>query len=154
MRRAVAIPALLAALAGVGCGGGDDVETGSAPASIGPVTTTSGDDALSPPFHRLEEPRCDPAAADCAEARGEIAYVERVDPDGDGDAHFVLVSAAGVTAPGITVVDVRADLRPRPLPGPGDLLAAAGPVYEGSYGQRQIEAVAIDYVRVRRGDRR
>ena len=49
----------------------------------------------------------------------------------------------GVTAPGITVVDVRRDLRPRPLPGPGDRLSAAGPVYTGSYGQRQIEAVEV-----------
>ena len=70
-------------------------------------------------------------------------FVERVDPDGDGDAHFVLANRRGVTAPGITVVDVRRDLRPRPLPGPGDRLSAAGPVYTGSYGQRQIEAVEV-----------
>ena len=38
------------------------------------------------------------------------------------------------------MIDVRADLRPRPLPGPGDDLAASGPVYRGSYGQRQIQA--------------
>lgn len=70
-------------------------------------------------------------------------FVERVDPDGDGDAHFVLASKDGVTAPGITVVDVRRELRPRPLPGPGDRLSAAGPVFTGSYGQRQIEAVKL-----------
>ena len=70
-------------------------------------------------------------------------FVERVDPDGDGDAHFVLASEDSTTAPGITVVDVRPGLRPRPLPGPGDRLSAAGPVFEGSYGQRQIEAVEV-----------
>ncbi len=70
--------------------------------------------------------------------------VERVDPDGDGDAHFVLLDRAGITAPGITVVDVAVELRPRPLPGPGDELSAAGPVQTGSFGQRQIEADVVN----------
>ncbi|HEX2129686.1 MAG TPA: hypothetical protein VHF58_10770 [Solirubrobacterales bacterium] len=74
--------------------------------------------------------------------------MERVDPDGDGDAHFVLASDDGVTGPGISVIDVRSDLRPRPLPGPGDRLSAAGPVFTGSYGQRQIQS---DVVCVARG---
>ncbi len=60
----------------------------------------------------------------------------------------MLASRGGLTAPGITVVDVRRDLRPRPLPGPGDRLSAAGPVYTGSYGQRQIEATEV-FVRER-----
>lgn len=76
-----------------------------------------------------------------------ILYVERVDPDGDGDAHFVLASGASITAPGISVIDVKRSLRPRPLPGPGDHLSAAGPVYAGSYGQRQIEAVDLHVAR-------
>jgi hypothetical protein len=84
---------------------------------------------------------------DCTSASGTILYVERVDPDGDGDAHFVLLDSKGVTAPGVTVVDVAAGLRPQPLPGPGDALSAAGPVLTGSFGQRQIEA---DVVRVAR----
>lgn len=141
MRRVVVIPALAAALLVAGCGGqGED--------AADPPTEPTVEAPAAPPFERLETPRCDPAEANCAEARGEIAFVERVDADGDGDAHFVLVSSEGITGPGITVVDVSADLRPRPLPGPGDLLAAAGPVYEGRFGQRQIEAVAIDWVRV------
>ena len=41
------------------------------------------------------------------------------------------------------MIDVERELRPRPLPGPGDPIAAAGPVYRGSYGQRQIEAVEL-----------
>lgn len=72
-----------------------------------------------------------------------------MDPDGDGDAHLVLAGAASVTAPGISVIDVGPSLRPRPLPGIGDLVSAAGPVYRGSYGQRQIEAVEV---RVARAD--
>jgi hypothetical protein len=94
-------------------------------------------------------PACDPGAANCATASGRVIYVERVDPDGDGDAHFVLLSREAITAAGISVIDVGRELRPHPLPGPGDLLAAAGPVYRGSYGQRQIQAAEVEVVRVR-----
>ena len=73
--------------------------------------------------------------------------MERVDPDGDGDAHFVLASREAVTGPGISVMDVKRSLRPAPLPGPGDRLSAAGPVYRGSYGQRQIEAIELHVAR-------
>jgi hypothetical protein len=44
------------------------------------------------------------------------------------------------------VVDVSAELRPHPLPGAGATLSAAGPVYRGSFGQRQIEADAVTVV--------
>jgi hypothetical protein len=88
-------------------------------------------------------PACEPGATNCAAASGTIVYVERVDPDGDGDAHFVLLSREAITAPGISVIDVERGMRPHPLPGPGDLVAAAGPVYSGSYGQHQIEATEL-----------
>jgi hypothetical protein len=91
--------------------------------------------------------RCPAGLAGCRTASGRIVHVERVDPDGDGDAHFVLASREAVTAPGISVIDVRRDLRPHPLPGPGDRLSAAGRVQVGSYGQRQIEAVAVEVAR-------
>jgi hypothetical protein len=87
--------------------------------------------------------RCRGDVPGCREVSGRIVYVEAVDPDGDGDAHFVLADLNGVTGPGITVVDVRADLRPQPLPGIGDHLSAAGPVATGSHGQQQIEAVRV-----------
>jgi hypothetical protein len=96
-----------------------------------------------------DPPACDPQAANCAAAAGSVIYVERVDPDGDGDAHFVLRSDRSITAAGISVIDVEVELRPHPLPGPGDLVAAAGPVYRGSYGQRQIQATAVEAVRIR-----
>lgn len=88
-------------------------------------------------------PACDQGAANCAAASGTILYVERVDPDGDGDAHFVLYSDESITLPGISVIDVAKDLRPHPLPGPGALVAAAGPVFPGSYGQHQIQATEV-----------
>ena len=92
---------------------------------------------------RVPTARCPAEVPGCREVSGRIVYVERVDPDGDGDAHFVLADPASITGPGITAVDVRVDLRPRPLPGIGDHLSAAGAVATGSYGQRQIEAVAV-----------
>ena len=68
-----------------------------------------------------------------------MIYVEAVDPDGDGDAHFVTLSNQSITSVGITVFDVGKDLRPDPLPGRGDLVGGYGPVYQGSHGQKQIE---------------
>lgn len=86
---------------------------------------------------------CPPGHPACRTAEGRIVYVERVDPDGDGDAHFVIADEQGITLPGLTAIDVRAGLRPHPLPGPGDLISAAGPVQKGSYGQRQVHALEL-----------
>ena len=69
--------------------------------------------------------------------------MERVDPDGDGDAHFVVVDPQSITLPELTAIDVRKGLRPDPLPGAGDLISAAGPVQTGSYGQSQIHALEL-----------
>jgi hypothetical protein len=95
----------------------------------------------------LARAHCPPDLANCKTARGRIIYVERVDPDGDGDAHFVLISRQSITLPGISVIDVAKSLRPHPLPGPGDRISAAGPVYRGSYGQRQIQALEVHVAR-------
>jgi hypothetical protein len=110
---------------------------GTKPASPGP----SAQDP--PPASSGAQPSCPAGGGNCREAGGRIVFVERVDPDGDGDAHFVLASSESVTAPGLTIVDVKRSLRPSPLPGPGDFLRAAGPVFRGSVGQRQIEATAV-----------
>jgi hypothetical protein len=91
--------------------------------------------------------QCPAGVPECREATGRIAYVERVDPDGDGDAHFVIVDPQSITLPGLTAIDVRKGLRPRPLPGPGDVISAAGPVQTGSYGQRQIHALELNVAR-------
>ena len=63
---------------------------------------------------------CPPGHPACRETVGRIVYVERVDPDGDGDAHFVIRDPQSITLPGLTAIDVRKGLRPHPLPGPGD----------------------------------
>ena len=137
--RPAAIATLLAALAHAGCGGdgdgnGDRGEIGYAKPAPPPA-------AAPPPA--LPPARCPAGAANCASADGTILYVERVDPDGDGDAHFVLVSDESITVPGISVIDVPPALRPHPLPGPGTRISAAGPVFRGSYGQRQIQAEVL-----------
>jgi hypothetical protein len=137
---------LLAGVALSACGG-DDASSSEA----GPRPATATTTAAVPDVSALDRPSCPPDADNCREASGEIAYIERVDPDDDGDAHFILLSSEGVTGPGVSVIDVAASLRPHPLPRRGDLLAAAGPVYPGTYGQHQIQATAIDVVRVPRG---
>ncbi len=92
----------------------------------------------------VAQARCPADVAGCREVSGRVVYVEPVDPDGDGDAHFVLADTAGITEPGLTFVDVRFGLRPHPLPTAGEEVTAAGPVETGSFGQRQIAAVAVE----------
>ena len=130
---------VLVSIAILGCGD-NRIATGPEPA--GPAKKAK---ARARPWPKL--PRCPRDAGNCSAARGSIIYVEAVDPDGDGDAHFVLTSDESITFPGVSVIDVKKSLRPRPLPGVGDRIAAAGPVYRGSHGQRQIEATVL---RVRR----
>jgi hypothetical protein len=135
----VAAAALGALALGGGCGGDSE-----------PVTTPHHERAtahVERPQPRLRKAHCPAGLAGCRTASGLIIYVERVDPDGDGDAHFVLASKDSITGSGISVIDVRRGLRPKPLPGPGDRLSAAGPVQLGSYGQRQIHALRLRVAR-------
>jgi hypothetical protein len=133
---------LVSALLLAGCGGGgDSPDARTQP----PVATETPKTAKAPTVRRAH---CDPDAVDCAEVTGRVLYVEAVDPDGDGDAHYVL-AGGNVTLPGVSVVDVAPDLRPRRLPRTGELVSAAGPVFTGSHGQRQIEAVTVNHQRRR-----
>ncbi len=141
--RVVAV-AVAACLLAAGCGGAGEPAgtTGSSThAERDPATVSAAGRRSAPPA--LAPARCQANAANCRSADGRIVYVEAVDPDGDGDAHFVLLSAESVTAPGISVIDVERGLRPHPLPAIGDTVSAAGPVYRGSYGQRQIQATVL-----------
>jgi hypothetical protein len=96
----------------------------------------------SPP-EKVTPSHCPSGLPSCRSTEGRIAYVEKVDPDGDGDAHFVVVDSQSITLPELTAIDVRKGLRPDPLPGIGDLISAAGPVQTGSYGQSQIHALEL-----------
>ncbi|HEV7400120.1 MAG TPA: hypothetical protein VGN84_07590 [Solirubrobacterales bacterium] len=141
----LACAALLAAA--LGCGGARDATEAG--------TQRSRQAQRPAPERRREEPaaesvaasRCPPGLPSCRTTEGRIVYVERVDPDGDGDAHFVVVDPQGITLPELTAIDVRKGLRPHPLPGPGDLISAAGPVQTGSYGQSQIHALELHVAR-------
>jgi hypothetical protein len=128
----VPVAAVAAALLLAACGGEDGTERST--------QTRASEPAAPPAAPAPTRARCPAGSANCASADGTILFVERVDPDGDGDAHFVLTSDESITAPGISVIDVRPGLRPDPLPGPGDRISAAGPVFRGSFGQRQIQA--------------
>ena len=123
IRRALALAAMMA-LAGCGSGGETEPETSGAAAPLAPS-------------------RCPAGLPACRSAEGRIVFVERVDPDGDGDAHFVIADPQGISLPGITAIDVRRGLRPDPLPGIGERISAAGPVQTGSYGQSQIHAIEL-----------
>jgi hypothetical protein len=92
------------------------------------------------PERDVRRVRCPSDVDGCRSVRGSVLYVERVDPDGDGDLHVVVLDGS-VTAPGLTAVDVRPGLRPRRDPRVGDRVSAAGPVQRGSHGQSQIHAL-------------
>lgn len=134
-------------LALASCGGDpDEPRTAGAPAA-----RTDTAERPAPRTDTAERPavrraHCPENLANCKTATGRVMYVEAVDPDGDGDAHYVL-SGGDITLPGISVIDVKPALRPRRLPEEGEWVSAAGPVYRGSYGQRQIEAVVLHHER-------
>jgi hypothetical protein len=127
----------------LGAGCGDDDGSGPSPESDQQGQVSEGKRSQPRDELSVEPVPCPADLENCRSASGRIVYVERVDPDGDGDAHFVLASRQSVTFPGISVIDVRKDLRPHPLPGVGDEVSAAGPVFRGSYGQRQIQAIEL-----------
>lgn len=133
--------AALLGLAGCGTGGGAGTTETEPPAERPPAERP--EPPRPAPLPRVEPARCPAEVPGCRVATGRIVYVERVDPDGDGDAHFVIADRQGITLPGLTAIDVRAGLRPRPLPGPGEEISAAGPVQTGSYGQSQIHALEL-----------
>ena len=98
------------------------------------------------PPGKVRRSHCPSDVPGCKTVRGEIIYVERVDPDGDGDLH-VVVAAGSLTLPGVTAIDIAKDLRPARDPDVGDQASAAGPLETGSYGQAQVHALEFHVVR-------
>ncbi len=140
-RRGILAGLLVAALVALAaCGGGSESTDTSPPPRAGDPAPPG---RQAPAAEGVDPSRCPAGLGGCRSTEGRIVYVERVDPDGDGDAHFVIVDPQGITLPGLTAIDVRKGLRPQPLPGPGDLVSAAGPVQTGSYGQSQIHAIEL-----------
>src|SRR5215213_9259714 len=123
------------------CGSGDPGPSASAEAPRGRPSASA-----EPPGQKatVRRAHCADEADNCAAVTGRVVYVEAVDPDGDGDAHYVL-AGGNVTAPGISAIDIEKALRPRRLARVGEIVSAAGPLYTGSHGQQQIEAVEVHY---------
>jgi hypothetical protein len=132
---------VVATLALASCGGsGDRPRAASTPSSTATAAATPRPKRERRPLPR---PPCRAGVVACASASGRIVYVERVDPDGDGDLHVVVTDRRGVTLRGLTAIDVAKELRPRRDPRIGDEAAAMGPVQTGSYGQSQIHALTF-----------
>jgi hypothetical protein len=131
----------LALAAASGCGGAQGSTDSRSEARI--VERSTPRERTEMASEKVAPSHCPPGLPSCRTVEGLIAYVERVDPDGDGDVHFVVIDAQGITLPELTAIDVRKGLRPHPLPGIGDLISAAGPVQTGSYGQSQIHALEL-----------
>jgi hypothetical protein len=146
--RAIALAAL-SAIAVASCSDSSDPPPETQSASAKPRQKAE----RTRPLPSLRRAHCPPDLSNCKTASGRIIYVERVDPDGDGDAHFVLTSRQSITLPGVSVIDVEKSLRPRPLPVEGDRVSAAGPVYRGSFGQSQIQAIELHVARAARPSR-
>jgi hypothetical protein len=144
--KAIATAVLLAGLlvlAGAGgCGGAEDTTGDEGPRVI-ERSAPKADGKLERAEVEVQASHCPSGHPSCRSTEGEIIYVERVDPDGDGDAHFVIRDPRGITLPGFTAIDVRKGLRPHPLPDIGETISAAGPVQTGSYGQEQIHALEL-----------
>ncbi len=124
-----------------GCGRIGDAADPDSEASV--IERPAAHDRPKAPAEKVTPSHCPADLPSCRSTEGLIAYVERVDPDGDGDVHFVVIDSQSITLPELTAIDVRKGLRPHPLPGPGDLISAAGPVQTGSYGQHQIHALEL-----------
>jgi hypothetical protein len=144
-----------------GCGGDASPETASTPGATPssrtappPRTTTTdrpsattgtGADAATrvaarrpPASWTARCPTKTKSPLGCRGVRAKVLSIQSVDPDGDGDLHVVAVGGS-VTGPGLTVFDVRPSLRPKRDPRPGEWVTGAGPVFRGSYRQRQIQ---------------
>jgi hypothetical protein len=98
----------------------------------------------APHSGRLPRAHCRHGVPVCRAVGGRVVYVESVDPDGDGDLH-VIVAAAGISAPGVTSIDIRRGLRPAHDPRLGSRVSAAGPVQRGHIGQNQIHALEVHF---------
>ncbi|EHN09052.1 hypothetical protein PAI11_41170 [Patulibacter medicamentivorans] len=114
-------------------------------------TTTAAEVAVPPPpaswTATCPTPTPSPVYG-CRAVRGRVVAIQSRDPDGDGDLHVIVreqLDEGGVTLPGISVLDVRASLRPKRDPRDGELVTGAGPVFRGSYRQKQVQ---VDVFRV------
>jgi hypothetical protein len=131
VRRLLIALGSLAVLAG--CGGGSDSPSVTLDERVVPAPKPE-------PAKRGPTAHCPKDAANCRAVRGFVVYVQAVDPDGDGDAHIAVVDRRSLTYPGVAVIKLTRDMRPRRLPRQGDEVAAAGPIQKSSDGSPEIRA--------------
>jgi len=137
----VALAALAALAMASGCGDASGTTSSDAQLDVIGRSPPGGKD--KPAVQTVVRSHCPANLPSCRTTEGLITFIERVDPDGDGDVHFVVADTQGITLPGLTAIDVGKELRPHPLPDVGDTISAAGPVQTGSYGQSQIHAIEL-----------
>ena len=76
----------------------------------------------------------------CRSVTGRVVSAQRMDGDGDGDLHLVLMSHDSVSAPGVSIVKVRAENRPSRMPRFGQWVSAIGFPQYGASGLAEVDA--------------
>lgn len=74
----------------------------------------------------------------CQVVDGRIVYMQREDPDGDGDLHVLLLSRQSVSGPWLTMLKVPERLRTGMDPGIGRWVRALGQVFTAEHGEDSI----------------
>lgn len=74
----------------------------------------------------------------CAHVAGRVVWIQRHDPDGDGDRHLIVV---GRLHP--RIIKVPATLPVSHLPGIGTRIDAVGYLYRGSSGKLEVIATRL-----------
>ena len=97
---------------------------------------------VTPPSH-FTPLHCTAKRLSCTAVAGRVLYVQRTDPDGDGDAHLVLLSQDSLTRRWISVVKIERDVRPPDLPGRGRWVSAIGQTYSGEKGETNLNAARV-----------
>jgi hypothetical protein len=77
----------------------------------------------------------------CRPVDGRIVYIQRVDSDGDGDLHLLLISRQSVSAPGFTMLKINARLREGMDPGIGRWVSAVGMEFDAEHGERSVDVI-------------
>jgi hypothetical protein len=74
----------------------------------------------------------------CAHVEGRVVWIQRHDPDGDGDRHLIVVEGLRPR-----IVKVPATLPVSHLPGRGRRIDAVGFIAYGASGKREIVAMRL-----------
>jgi hypothetical protein len=87
---------------------------------------------------------CWPHATDdgdppCVHVTGRVVWIQRHDPDGDGDRHFVVMSRLHAR-----IVKIGREMR-IPLPHLGSRIDAVGYLSEGASGREEVDAITFSW---------